>query len=72
MGTLDDAAWPAAFRCTAIDTDTGDLVVSHRTGRPAGGRVRRCDFVPVSDTAREFVKLLTFTGPEEIVDADLT
>jgi NTE family protein len=27
FGTLDDAAWPAGFRCTAIDTDTGDLVV---------------------------------------------
>jgi NTE family protein len=27
FGTLDDAAWPAGFRCTAIDTDTGGLVV---------------------------------------------
>jgi NTE family protein len=27
FGTLDGTAWPAAFRCTAIDTDTGDLVV---------------------------------------------
>jgi NTE family protein len=27
FGTLDGAAWPAGFRCTAIDTDTGDLVV---------------------------------------------
>jgi NTE family protein len=25
--TLEGAAWPAGFRCTAIDTDTGDLVV---------------------------------------------
>ncbi|MEY9862046.1 NTE family protein [Catenulispora sp. GAS73] len=30
LGTLDDAAWPAGFRCTAIDTDTGDLVVWDR------------------------------------------
>jgi NTE family protein len=27
FGALDAAAWPAGFRCTAIDTDTGDLVV---------------------------------------------
>jgi NTE family protein len=27
FSTLDDLAWPAGFRCTAIDTDTGDLVV---------------------------------------------
>ena len=27
FGTLDGTAWPASFRCTAIDTDTGDLVV---------------------------------------------
>ena len=27
FGTLDGTAWPAVFRCTAIDTDTGDLVV---------------------------------------------
>jgi NTE family protein len=27
FGTLEGAAWPAGFRCTAIDTDTGDLVV---------------------------------------------
>lgn len=27
FGALDGAAWPAGFRCTAIDTDTGDLVV---------------------------------------------
>ena len=27
FGTLDGAAWPPGFRCTAIDTDTGDLVV---------------------------------------------
>ena len=27
FGTLDGTAWPAGFRCTAIDTDTGDLVV---------------------------------------------
>jgi NTE family protein len=25
--TLDGAAWPTGFRCTAIDTDTGELVV---------------------------------------------
>ena len=27
FGTLDGTAWPAGFRCTAIDTGTGDLVV---------------------------------------------
>jgi NTE family protein len=27
FGTLDGTAWPAGFRCTAIDTDSGDLVV---------------------------------------------
>ncbi len=27
FGTLDGTVWPAGFRCTAIDTDTGDLVV---------------------------------------------
>ena len=27
FGTLEGATWPAGFRCTAIDTDTGDLVV---------------------------------------------
>ena len=27
FGTLDGTAWPAGFRCTAIDTDAGDLVV---------------------------------------------
>jgi NTE family protein len=27
FGMLEGAAWPAGFRCTAIDTDTGDLVV---------------------------------------------
>ena len=27
FGTLDSIAWPAGFRCTAIDTDTGDLIV---------------------------------------------
>jgi NTE family protein len=27
FGTLDGTAWPAGFRCTAIDTDTGELVV---------------------------------------------
>jgi NTE family protein len=27
FGTLAGTAWPAGFRCTAIDTDTGDLVV---------------------------------------------
>ncbi len=27
FGTLDGIAWPAGFRCTAIDTDTGELVV---------------------------------------------
>ena len=26
FGTLDGTAWPASFRCTAIDTDTGELV----------------------------------------------
>ena len=27
FGTLDGIDWPAGFRCTAIDTDTGDLAV---------------------------------------------
>jgi NTE family protein len=27
FGILDGTAWPAGFRCTAIDTDTGELVV---------------------------------------------
>jgi NTE family protein len=27
FGTLDRTAWPPGFRCTAIDTETGDLVV---------------------------------------------
>lgn len=27
FGILEGAAWPASFRCTAIDTDTGELVV---------------------------------------------
>jgi NTE family protein len=27
FAALDGAAWPAGFRCTAIDTDTGDLIV---------------------------------------------
>jgi NTE family protein len=27
FGTLDGTAWPAGFRCPAIDADTGDLVV---------------------------------------------
>jgi NTE family protein len=27
FGTLDGIAWPAGFRCTAIDIDTGDLAV---------------------------------------------
>ena len=27
FGTLEGTPWPAAFRCTAIDADTGDLVV---------------------------------------------
>lgn len=27
FGKLDGVAWPAAFRCTAIDIDTGDLAI---------------------------------------------
>ena len=27
FGTLDGTGWPAGFRCTATDTDTGDLAV---------------------------------------------
>ena len=27
LDTFDGAAWPAGFRCTAINTDTGELVV---------------------------------------------
>jgi NTE family protein len=29
FGTLDGTAWPAGFRCTAIDTDTGELALWH-------------------------------------------
>lgn len=31
FGTLDGISWPAGFRCTAIDADTGDLVVWDRS-----------------------------------------
>jgi NTE family protein len=30
LETLDGVAWPAGFRCTAINTDTGQLVVWHQ------------------------------------------
>jgi NTE family protein len=35
FSALDGTAWPAGFRCTAIDADTGDLVVwAHGSGVP--------------------------------------
>lgn len=45
FGTLEGAAWPAGFRCTATDTDTdtGDLAVWDQGpgGRPPRGRRAR-------------------------------
>jgi NTE family protein len=35
FGTLDGTIWPPGFRCTAIDTDTGELVVwDEKSGVP--------------------------------------
>jgi NTE family protein len=49
FGTLDGTSWPTGFRCTAIDTATGELVVwdqesdvSWRTRSPPAARYRCC------------------------------
>jgi NTE family protein len=35
FSTIDGIAWPSSYRCTAIDTDSGDLVVwDHGSGVP--------------------------------------
>jgi NTE family protein len=48
FGTLDGTAWPAGFRCTAIDTDTGDLVVwDQRSAVPLLHAVASSCAVPV-------------------------
>jgi NTE family protein len=48
FGTLDGIAWPAGFRCTAIDTDTGDLVVwDQGSGVPLPHAVASSCAVPV-------------------------
>lgn len=47
FGVLDDAAWPTGFRCTAIDTDTGDLVVwNQESGVPLLNAVASSCVVP--------------------------
>ena len=48
FGTLDGTAWPAGFRCTAIDTDSGDLVVwDQRSGVPLLNAVAASCAVPM-------------------------
>jgi NTE family protein len=48
FGTLDGTAWPAGFRCTAIDTDSGDLVVwDQGSGVPLLNAVAASCAVPV-------------------------
>jgi NTE family protein len=48
FGTLDGIAWPAGFQCTAIDTDTGDLVVwDQGSGVPLPHAVASSCAVPV-------------------------
>jgi NTE family protein len=48
FGTLDGIAWPTNFRCTAIDTDTGDLVVwDKNSGVPLLHAVAASCSVPV-------------------------
>ncbi len=48
FGTLDGTAWPAGFRCTAIDTDTGELVVwDQESGVPLLHAVASSCAVPV-------------------------
>jgi NTE family protein len=48
FGTLDGTAWPAAFRCTAIDADTGDLVVwNQESGVPLVDAVAASCVIPM-------------------------
>jgi NTE family protein len=48
FGTLDGTAWPAGFRCTATDTETGDLVVwDQGSGVPLPHAVAASCSVPV-------------------------
>jgi len=48
FGTLDGTVWPAGFRCTAIDTETGDLVVwDEGSGVPLPRAVASSCAVPV-------------------------
>jgi NTE family protein len=48
FGTLDGTAWPSAFRCTAIDADTGDLVVwDQESGVPLLNAVASSCVVPM-------------------------
>jgi NTE family protein len=48
FGTLDGAAWPSAFRCPSIDTDTGDLVVwDQESGAPLLNAVASSCVVPM-------------------------
>jgi NTE family protein len=48
FGTLDGTAWPAGFQCTAIDTDTGNLIVwDQGSGVPLLNAVAASCAVPV-------------------------
>lgn len=48
FGTLEGAAWPAGFRCTATDTETGDLAVwDQESGVPLVHAVAASCSVPV-------------------------
>ena len=48
FSTLDGTTWPAGFRCTTIDTDTGDLVVwGQGSGVPLQHAVASSCAVPV-------------------------
>ncbi len=48
FGPLDDTAWPAAFRCPAIDADTGDMVVwDEESGVPLPHAVAASCAIPV-------------------------
>ena len=48
LDTFDGAAWPAGFRCTAINTDTGELVVwDEQSGVPLLHAVAASCVVPM-------------------------
>lgn len=48
LGTLDGVAWPTGFRCTAIDTGTGELVVwGQESGVPLRHAVAASCVVPM-------------------------